>query len=121
MSRAMGRLGPPWTELAGMGNNRQSSSESISCKLAASGRIFVLLAHMHGKICAVAGGPLAPISTGTEALFRDVVELSSRPRLKAHACGEICGGHHISPSASAAASTILRPGDERKAHESLLI
>lgn len=101
--RAMCRLGPPRSGLAGMGNNTQSSSESIACKPAASGRkrISVLLSHRHGMTCAVAGGLRAPISTWTEALFRDVVELSSRPRLEAHACGEICGGHSVSPSASA--------------------
>lgn len=85
----MGRLGPPQTGLVGMGNNKQYSSGSTACKLAASDRIFFLLLHMHGRICAVAEGPRAPLWTGTEAYFRDVVELSSRPRLATHAVGKM--------------------------------
>lgn len=89
MSGVVG-LGTPQTALARLGNDRQSSSVRIVCKLAASGRIFALLSRMHGRICALAGGPQAPILTGAEALFGDVVELSSRPPLWGN-----CGGYHL--------------------------
>lgn len=118
MSGVVRPLGPPQTALARLGNDRQSPSGRIVYKLAASGRIFALLLRMHGRICAVAGGPRAPILTGTEALFRDVVELSSRPPLWGN-----CGGDHLSVKlvSLGRVPTILRPGiGERRAHASPL-
>lgn len=118
MLRIMGRLGPPQTGLAEVGNNKQYSSGSTACKLAASDRIFFWLLHMHDRTCAVAEGPRAPLWTGTEAYFRDVVELSSRPRLGAHACGENVEVTMLVRQPRP--SVIIRPGEGRRALRSPL-
>lgn len=58
----------------------------------------------------MAEGPRAPLWTGTEAYFRDVVELSSRPRLTTHACGENVEVTMLARQPRPC--VILRPGEE---------
>lgn len=113
----MGRLRRFQIGLTGLGSNKQYSSGSTACKLAASDRIFFWLLHMHDRIFAVAEGPRAPLWTGTEAYFRDVVELSSRPRLTTHACGENVEVTMLARQPRP--SVILHPGEEGhlEAHE----